>query len=108
MLVAAENPLIVTGRSARTPNGLKLLVEPAELLQAPVMDRPQRLNFPTRPPLYGTGNIATADVVLALEVPDFWDVTHAQTPPNRLGMEVGQLAEEGGKLIRITSMDLLM
>ena len=33
MLVAAEDPLIVTGRSARTPNGLKLLVELAELLQ---------------------------------------------------------------------------
>src|SRR5262245_42175308 len=27
ILVAAENPLIVTGRSARTPNGLKQLVE---------------------------------------------------------------------------------
>src|SRR5439155_17395471 len=30
MLVAAENPLIVTGRSARTPNRLKLLVRAAE------------------------------------------------------------------------------
>src|SRR5262245_10701827 len=70
MLVAAENPLIVTGRSARTPNGLKLLVELAELLQAPVIDRRQRMNFPTRHHLYGTGNLGTSDVVLALEVPD--------------------------------------
>src|SRR5438876_1756058 len=108
MLVAAENPLIVTGRSARTPNGLKLLVELAELLQAPVMDRRQRMNFPTRHPLYGTGNIATADIVLALEVPDFWNVTHAQTPLNRMGMEVRKLTKDGAKLITISSMDLLM
>lgn len=47
MLVAAENPLLVLGRPARTPNGLKLLVELAELLQAPVMDRRMRMNFPT-------------------------------------------------------------
>src|SRR2546425_3026513 len=108
ILVAAENPLIVTGRSARTPNGLKLLIELAELLQSPVMDRRQRMNFPTRHPLYGTGNIATADVVLALEVPDFWNVTHAQTPLNRMGMEVRPLTKEGAKLITISSMDLLM
>jgi thiamine pyrophosphate-dependent acetolactate synthase large subunit-like protein len=108
MLVAAENPLIVTGRSARTPNGLKLLVELAELLQIPVIDRRQRMNFPTRHPLYGTGNLATADVVLALEVPDFWNVTHAQTPLNRMGMEVRPLTKDGAKLITISSMDLLM
>jgi thiamine pyrophosphate-dependent acetolactate synthase large subunit-like protein len=108
LLVAAENPLIVTGRSARTPNGVKLLVELAELLQAPVMDRRQRMNFPTRHHLYGTGSIANADVVLALEVPDFWNVTHAQTPLNRMGMEVRPLTKEGAKLITISSMDLLM
>jgi acetolactate synthase-1/2/3 large subunit len=108
MLVAAENPLIVTGRSARTPNGLKLLVELAELLQAPVIDRRQRMNFPTRHYLAGTGSLATADVVLALEVPDFWNVTHAQTPVNRMGMEVRPLTKDGAKLITISSMDLLM
>jgi acetolactate synthase-1/2/3 large subunit len=108
LLVAAENPLIVTGRSARTPNGLKLLIELAELLQAPVMDRKQRMNFPTRHPLSGTGNLGAADVILALEVPDFWNVTHSQTPVNRMGMEVRPLFKEGAKLITISSMDLLM
>ena len=34
MLVAADNPVIVAGRVARTPNGIKLLVELAETLQA--------------------------------------------------------------------------
>src|SRR5262245_9812178 len=108
ILVAAENPMIVTGRSARTPNGVKLLVELAELLQAPVMDRRQRMNFPTRHPLYGTGSIGAADVILALEVPDLWNVTHAQTPLNRMGMEVRSLTKEGAKIITISSMDLLM
>ena len=107
MLVAAENPLIVTGRSARTPNGLKLLVELAELLQAPVLDRRQRMNFPTRHPLYGTGNLANADLVLGLEVPDFWNVTHAQTPLNRMGMEVRPLTKQGAKIVTISSLDLL-
>src|SRR2546428_1239776 len=108
MLVAAENPLIVAGRSARTPNGLNLLVELAELLQAPVMDRRQRMNFPTRHPLYGTGNLAAADIILGLEVPDFWNVTHSQTPLNRMGMEVKPLTKPGAKLITISSLDLLM
>ncbi|HYR41788.1 MAG TPA: thiamine pyrophosphate-binding protein, partial [Terriglobia bacterium] len=108
ILVAAETPLIVTGRSARTPKGLQLLVELAELLQAPVIDRRQRMNFPTRHPLYGSGNLAAADVVLGLEVPDFWNVTHEQTPLNRMGMEVRPLTKDGAKLITISSMDLLM
>src|SRR5689334_7142416 len=83
-LVAAETPLIIAGRSARTPNGLKPLVELAEVLQAPVMDRRMRMNFPTRHSLYGTGNLGQSDVILALEVPDLWTVTHSQTPVNRM------------------------
>ncbi len=108
LLVAAESPLIVAARSARTPKGLQLLVELAELLQAPVLDRRQRMNFPTRHPLYGSGSLAAADVVLGLEVPDFWNVTHSQTPLNRMGMEVQSLTKPGAKLITISSMELLM
>jgi acetolactate synthase-1/2/3 large subunit len=107
-LVAAENPLIVTGRSARTAKGLGLLVELAELLQAPVMDRLQRMNFPTRHPLNGSGDIASADLILALEVSDLWNVTHAQTPVNRMGMEVRSVTKPGAKIITISSLDLLM
>jgi len=87
LLVAADSPLIVAGRCARSPNGVKLLVELAETLQAPVRDRPVRfrLNFPTRHPLYGGRSIADADVILGLEDPDFGDATHSQTPLNRMG-----------------------
>jgi acetolactate synthase-1/2/3 large subunit len=109
MLVAAQNPVIVAGRSARTPDGVKLLVELAETLQAPVHDRPFRfrMNFPTRHPLYGVGNIADADVILALEDADLWSATHAQTPVNRTGMEVRATTRPGAKLITISSIDLL-
>ncbi|MGA2714614.1 MAG: thiamine pyrophosphate-dependent enzyme [Bryobacteraceae bacterium] len=106
MLVAAENPVIVTGRSARTPNGIKLLVELAELLQAPVQDRRFRMNFPTRHPLYNGGNIADADVILGLEVQDFWMATHTMTPVNRMGMESKSITKPGAKLITIYSGDL--
>src|SRR6202034_1233175 len=51
LLVAAENPVLVTDRIARTPAGLAGLIELAETLQAPVMDRNGRMNFPTRHPL---------------------------------------------------------
>ena len=41
----AERPVIVVDRAARTPNGIKLLVELAETLQAPVVDMGGRMNF---------------------------------------------------------------
>jgi acetolactate synthase I/II/III large subunit len=105
MLVAAENPLIVAGRSARTPQGIALLVELAETLQSAVQDRHFRMNFPSLHPLNG-GNIATADVVLGLEVQDFWMATHSMTPINRMGMESRSITKPGAKLITIYSGDL--
>jgi acetolactate synthase I/II/III large subunit len=106
MLVAAEDPVIIAGRVARTPAGLKLLVELAELLQAPVQDKRFRMNFPSSHPLYGGGSLATADVIMALEVPDFWMSTHAMTPVNKMGMESRSITKPGAKLITIYSGDL--
>jgi thiamine pyrophosphate-dependent acetolactate synthase large subunit-like protein len=114
MLVAADRPVIVAGRVARTPNGIKLLVELAETLQADVIDRKFRMNFPSRHPLFNTAAapsdlsrvVATADVVLGLEVPDFWNATHAQTPINRMGMTSRRITKEDAKLITITAGDL--
>jgi len=106
MLVAAEEPVIVAGRVARTPSGLKLLVELAELLQCPVQDRRFRMNFPSAHPLYNGGSLATADLIMGLEIPNFWDVTHTQTPLNRMGMESRSTIKPGAKLITIYSGDL--
>ncbi|PWT98925.1 MAG: thiamine pyrophosphate-binding protein [Terriglobia bacterium] len=70
MLVAAERPMIIAQRAARTPEGIKLLVELAETLQAPVNSQ-ERMNFPTRHALAGTGGPGyQPDVTLALEVAD--------------------------------------
>ena len=106
MLVNAENPLILAGRVPRTPNGIKLLVELAETLQAPVQDRHFRMAFPTMHPLYGGGSVANADVILSLEVPDLWMATNAQTPINRMGMQSRKLTKPGAKIATISSMDL--
>ena len=79
LLVAAENPLIVAGRAARTPNGINLLVQLAEALQAPVNDERQRMNFPSRHSLYTRSYPANTDVLLALEVRDLYALTHNRT-----------------------------
>jgi acetolactate synthase-1/2/3 large subunit len=107
MLVEAENPVIVAGRLARTPNGIKLLVELAETLQASVNDQRNRMNFPSMHPLYNTGNVATADVVLALEVEDIFMLTHRMSPLNRIGMDAPRrITKDSAKLISISSVDL--
>ena len=54
MLVSAERPLILSQRTVRTPNGMKLLVELAETLQAPV-NSSERMEIPNRHPLAGSG-----------------------------------------------------
>ncbi|HEX5418493.1 MAG TPA: thiamine pyrophosphate-dependent enzyme, partial [Gammaproteobacteria bacterium] len=65
-LVTAENPQIVCGRAARTQKGIDLLVELAELLQAPVDGGNDRVNFPSRHPLAGRAN-GEPDVIVNLE-----------------------------------------
>lgn len=81
LLVAAENPVVIAGRAARTAVGMTYLMEFAETLQIPVINQMDRMNFPTRHPLDQTERarelIAGADVVLGLEVNDFWGAMHS-------------------------------
>ena len=74
MLVAAEYPVIVADRAARTQAGMEMLVELAELLQAPVVDQGGRMNFPNMHHLYQRGGAAIrrADVLVGLELTDMW------------------------------------
>ena len=76
LIAQAQNPVIVADRLARTPNGIKLLVEFAEILNIPVIDQRSRLNFPTTHYLHQSGRaralLAEADVVLGLELSDFY------------------------------------
>jgi acetolactate synthase I/II/III large subunit len=76
LLVTAENPVLIADRLARTEAGMKRLVELAETLQAAVIDQVGRMNFPSRHPLNQSSRsratIATADVIVGLELIDFW------------------------------------
>ncbi len=113
LLVAAENPVIVAGRVARTAEGIKCLVELAEVLQARVQDQRMRMNFPSAHPLYGNPgpqvagpNLSDADVILGLEVQDFWGITHKMTGLNKFGMEAHPSTKAGAKIISISAIDL--
>lgn len=81
MLMKAQSPVIVAGRYARTQAAMAHLVELAELLQAPVVDQATRMNFPSRHPLNLSGNagalIRNADLILGLEVPDFYGLVNS-------------------------------
>jgi len=110
LLVNAERPVIVADRAARTPEGMKHLVELAELVQAPVVNMRGRMNFPnshhlSQPPgqLY-----AQADLILGLEVGDFWNVVNSFTDNadnEGLGLQ-RRRAKADAKLITINSVEL--
>jgi thiamine pyrophosphate-dependent acetolactate synthase large subunit-like protein len=110
LLVAAENPVIIADRAARTPAGMKLLVELAEALQAPVIDQGGRMNFPTRHPLNQTERsrvlVGTADVILGLELTDFWGTVHSFR--DQLVRTSQSITKPGAKLISITAGDLFL
>jgi thiamine pyrophosphate-dependent acetolactate synthase large subunit-like protein len=108
LLVAAENPVLVADRAARTPDGLKWLIELAETLQAPVVDQWGRLNFPTRHPLNHSDAarslIANADVILGLELTDFWGTVNAYR--DQLVRTSRSTTKAGARLISVTAGDL--
>jgi thiamine pyrophosphate-dependent acetolactate synthase large subunit-like protein len=110
MLVAAENPVIIADRAARTPNGMRLLIELAEALQAPVIDQGGRMNFPTRHPLNHTERsrvlVGSADVILGLELTDFWGTVHSYR--DQLQRTSQLITKSGVKLISITAGDLFL
>ncbi len=76
-LANAESPVIYADRFAQDQEGVDLLVELAELLQAPVVDQKGRMNFPNGHHLSQTaGVVGQADVILALEVRDIWGIVN--------------------------------
>src|SRR5881409_966142 len=108
LLVAAQNPVIIADRAARTAAGMKYLIELAETLQAPVIDQGGRMNFPSRHALNqssrGRALIAGADVVLGLELTDFWGSVNAYR--DQLERSSRPITKPGTKLISITAGDL--
>ena len=108
LLVNAQNPVIVADRVARTPAGMTRLIELAETLQAPVIDQGGRMNFPSRHPLNhsngGRQLIANADVILGLELTDFWGTVDAFR--DSLIRSSRSIVKPGTKLISINANDL--
>ncbi len=108
LLVAAENPVILADRMARTPAGLAHLIELAEALQSPVVDLGGRMNFPTRHPLNQSDRsralISDADVVLGLEVADFYGALHNYR--DQIERTSRSLTRPNAKLVSINSNDL--
>jgi len=108
LLVAAEHPVIVADRCARTPAGLKLLVELAETVHAPVINQFGRMNFPSAHPLNHTERsralIANADVILGLELWDFWGTVNSFR--DQVERTSRPITQAGAKLISISATDL--
>src|SRR6202790_2093869 len=108
LLVAAENPVLIADRAARTPAGMALLVQLAETLQAAVIDQFGRLNFPTQHPLNQSEHarevIANADVILGLELNDFWGTIHSFR--DQMERTSRPITKPGVKLISISAANL--
>src|SRR5436309_3059827 len=109
LLAGAQNPVIVADRAARTPNGMTLLVQLAELLQARVIDQGGRMNFPrthylSAPP----AAVNNADVIIGMELSDVWATvnSYADNGANEgIGTNSTRIKRDT-KLISISSVEL--
>jgi thiamine pyrophosphate-dependent acetolactate synthase large subunit-like protein len=108
MLAAAERPVILADRAARSQEGMKRIVELAEALNAPVIDIGARMNMPTTHYLCRSndrrGLIGQADVALLLEVADAWGQFHTISDPAH---EYRRFAKPDIKVIHISLGDTL-
>ncbi len=108
LLAKAQNPVIVVDRAARTENGVRLLVQLAEALQAHVVDMGGRMNFPKThylsAPITAVNN---ADVIIGMELSDFWGVVNSYVDNGEHGIGINRSKiKPGTKLISISSVDL--
>ena len=110
LLVAAENPLLVADRMARTAAGLEHLVELAELLQAAVINQNGRMNFPSHHPLNhtlrGQAAVAEADVIVALEASNLFGLVNAFR--DQVHRTFRPVTRAGVRLVSITAGDLYL
>ncbi len=76
LLVNAQSPLIIADTLGRNPRSVPALIELAELVAIPVIDKGARFNFPATHPLDVTDGarevLQKADVILALDVADLY------------------------------------
>jgi acetolactate synthase I/II/III large subunit len=104
LLVAAENPVILVDRYARSAEGMEMLIALAEAVQAPACDLGSRMNFPNTHHLNHSERrgalIAQADLIFAIEPVDLWGTmnrmrdqlhrtTHSTTKPGVKVVSIG-------------------
>jgi acetolactate synthase I/II/III large subunit len=112
LLVRADAPVIAVDRAARSQRGVELLIELAELLQAPVLDLRGRMNFPNTHHLcrlteQADALIGKADCVLGLELGSFWSMVNTFVDNNRDGQgEARPIARKGTRLVSLSSSAL--
>jgi len=106
-LVGAQHPVIIVDRCVRNQEGVKLMVELAEALQAPVVDIGGRMNFPTTHPLSHNesrrGLVRAADVVLLLEVSDPFGQFNSISDPHH---ELKFVGNKDAKVINLSLQDV--
>jgi thiamine pyrophosphate-dependent acetolactate synthase large subunit-like protein len=107
LLVAAEHPLIIADRAVQSAQGLKLMVDLAEALGAPVIDNGGRMNFPTTHDLEVSflrqTMVREADAILLLEVNDPWGTLNSYSDPYKTYRSI---TKPGAKIITISMQDV--
>ena len=108
-LASAESPVIIADRAVRDQSGVRLMVELAEALQAPVVDLGGRLNFPNTHPLNQSearrALVREADVVLLLEVADPWGQFNSLSDPHKVHRVIGK---KGARIVNISMQDVFI
>lgn len=102
LLATAERPVIVVDRMARDQSAMDNMVVLAELLNAPVIDQTARQNFPNTHYLWQVTNgprlLRQADVVIGIELTDFWGTVTQFVREEALGKPK---IKAGAKLINL-------
>jgi thiamine pyrophosphate-dependent acetolactate synthase large subunit-like protein len=109
LLVKAKAPMIIADYFGRNPQSVPALVELAELLAIPVVDKGWRFNFPNTHPLditYGSKEyLQKADVVLGLDVQDLYG---ALVEVNRTTRVCEYVTPPATRIIHITLNEMLI
>ncbi|MBI2988310.1 MAG: thiamine pyrophosphate-binding protein [Deltaproteobacteria bacterium] len=109
LLVEAKSPLIIADYLGRKPKSVPYLIELAELLAIPVIDKGNRFNFPNTHPLDVTDGarelLQRADVILALDVPDLYG---SLTTVSKSTRACEYVTSPSVKLIHISMNDMLV
>ena len=109
LLANAQSPLIIADTLGRKPRTVPALIELAELLAIPVVDKGARFNFPTVHPLDATDGareiLQKADVILALDVADLFG---SLTTVSKQTRNCEYLTSPTVKIITISMNDMLV